>query len=147
VLKKGEKIVANDQQKKGQNFGQRTGAWVQLQHKKTNETVFFMNHHGPLPLSTGGQWGGPATAYNLLTLIKEEAKKDEPVFFVGDFNSVATSDTVRQVGCGLNNVFSGTKFGGVDHIFSNLGKAHVVGTANLGQGGSDHDAISAMFEL
>lgn len=147
VLKKGEKIVANDQQKKGQNFGQRTGAWVQLQHRKTNETVFFMNHHGPLPLSTGGQWGGPATAYNLLTLIGEQAKNGEPIIFVGDFNSVATSMTVQQVGCGLNNVFSGTKFGGVDHIFSNLQKAHIVSTANLGQGGSDHDAISAIFEL
>merc|ERR1712187_1081791 len=137
----GERLVANDQQKPGQNFGQRTGMWVRLRNRKTNGTVFFLNHHGPLPLSTGGQWGGPATAYNLLKLVREHAKEGEPVIVVGDFNSVATSLTVRQMGCGLHRVFSGTKFGGVDHIFSNIDKKNVVGTKNLGQGGSDHDAI------
>jgi len=147
LLKKGEDIVANDQQKPGQNFGQRTGQWVHMRHKETNETIFYVNHHGPLPLSTGGQWGGPTVAYNLLNLIKKHGAEGEAVFMTGDFNSVQTSMTVRQLGCGLHRVFSGTKFGGVDHIFSNLAGAHVVSTANLGQGGSDHDAISAVFEL
>jgi len=147
LLKRGEQIVANDQPKPGQNFGQRTGMWARFRHRKTNETVLFVNHHGPLPLSTGGQWGGPSVAYNLLTLVQKHGRKGEPVFMTGDFNSVKTSMTVRQLGCGLHRVFSGVKFGGIDHIFSNLDASRVDSTANLGQGGSDHDAISAVLSL
>lgn len=146
-LEKGEHIVANDANVPGQNFGQRTGQWIRLRNKETNETLFFVNHHGPLPLSSGGQGGGPSVAYNLLRLIQRNATKGDAVVMTGDFNSVATSWTVKQLGCGLNRVFSGTKFGGVDHIFSNLGGHHIVSTKNLGQGGSDHDAINAVISL
>mmetsp|Transcript_124550 Transcript_124550/g.346784 ORF Transcript_124550/g.346784 Transcript_124550/m.346784 type:complete len:428 (-) Transcript_124550:153-1436(-) len=147
LLQHGETVVANDGGGPGQNYGQRTAMWVRLRQKETNETVFFMNHHGPLPLGSGGQYGAPSTVYNLLKVIMSKAGKDDAVIFVGDFNSDADSMTVNQLQCRLNKVFSGTKFGGVDHIFSNLGGANVVSTANLGQGGSDHDAISAVFQL
>merc|ERR1711879_1014726 len=123
------------------------GMWLRLRHKKTKETIFFMNHHGPLPLSSGGEWGAPATAYNLLHIIEKHSKEGEAVFVVGDFNSIATSETVKQMSCGIRKVFSGTKFGGVDHIFSNVDKSRVVSAKALGQGGSDHDAISAVFDL
>jgi hypothetical protein len=147
VLDHGEKIVASDSGGAGQNYGQRAVMWVRARHKHTKETLFFANHHGPLPLSSGGQWGPPATARNLLSVISENGKKGDAVILVGDFNSQVNSLTIKQLGCRLNKVKSGVKFGGVDHIFTNLGNAHVVSSNNLGQGGSDHDALSAVFNL
>merc|ERR1719166_1215 len=109
--------------------------------------MLFANHHGPLPISSGGQWGPSATVYKLLSVITENAREGDAVVLVGDFNSDVNSVTVRQMSCRLNKVFSGVKFGGVDHIFANLRGAHVAHSQNLGQGGSDHDAISAVFDL
>lgn len=146
VLAHGEHIVANDKGK--QNYGQRVGMWVRIRHKKTNQTVFFVNHHGPLPLSSGGLWGGATTASKLLNLIRRNATKDDDAaILVGDFNSDAQSVTVRQIGCGLRRVISGNVFGGVDHIFSNLDASRVISSELLGKGGSDHDALSAVFKL
>jgi len=143
----GTQTVAIDGNVKGQNFGARTGMWMRLRHKKTNETVFFVNHHGPLPLSSGGQWGAPATAYNLLNLVEVNGTKGEVVVMVGDFNSVTTSETITQMGCGIRRVLSGTKFGGVDHIFTNLEDSRIISAKPVGQGGSDHDALAAVFDI
>merc|ERR1712217_258867 len=146
VLTHGEQIVAND---KGQfnNYGPRKGLWDRIRHRKTNQTVFFVNHHGPLPLSSGGLWGGPTTARKLLNLIRRNGTKDDAAILIGDFNSNAQSITVKQLGCNLRRIISGTVFSGVDHIFSNVGKSHVVSTKLLEKGGSDHNALQAVFKL
>jgi len=146
-LDRGTKTVAIDGNVKGQNFGARTGMWMRLRHKRTNETVFVVNHHGPLPLSSGGQWGPPATAYNLLHLVETNGTKGEVVVMVGDFNSIKTSETITQMGCGIRRILSGTKFGGVDHIFTNLEDSRVISADPVGQGGSDHDALAAVFDI
>lgn len=143
----GTKTVAIDGNVKGQNFGARTGMWMRLRHKRTNETIFFVNHHGPLPLSSGGQWGAPATAYNLLHLVESNGTKGEVVVMVGDFNSIKTSETITQMGCGIRRILSGTKFGGVDHIFTNLEDSRIISADPVGQGGSDHDALAAVFDI
>jgi hypothetical protein len=67
LIKNGTAMVAEDGDWVRKNdWGKRTTIWMRLRHKATGRHVFFMNHHGPLPLHSGGMCGGLATAYNLL---------------------------------------------------------------------------------
>jgi len=148
-LSHGWAVVAQDASwaPKGQNYGQRHAMWVRLRHRETKQTLFFLNHHGPLPLSSGGDWGGPETARKLLNLVAHNATEGDAVVMVGDFNSKLHSLTVEQVGCRLHKVLSGTKFGGVDHIFANVDGSQVASSKLLGRGGSDHNALNAVLKL
>mmetsp|Transcript_20111 Transcript_20111/g.43837 ORF Transcript_20111/g.43837 Transcript_20111/m.43837 type:complete len:350 (+) Transcript_20111:158-1207(+) len=127
-------------------YGKRSAVWVRLRHKADGTTVFYINHHGPLPVSWGGACTGRATAYNIMKVIANHAHKDDGIILTGDFNAEPSSTRIEELSSRMHKVYSGTKFGGVDHIFSNCEGA--VG-ANLGPGrgfwGSDHDALSATF--
>jgi len=148
LLGNGQVDVAEDQWgRKGKHyFGKRAVQWMRLQHKSTKKTVLFMNHHGPLPVGTGGKWGGWATAHNILNLAQQQGKPGDAVILVGDFNANWASPTVKELQAHLSHVFTGTFFSGIDNIFSNV-KGNVVATENLGHGGSDHDALSAVLRL
>jgi len=126
-------------------YGTRAGMWARLQHHETGQVVFFLNHHGPLPVHTGGMCGGEATAFNLLKLIASNAHVDDVVILVGDFNAGPQSQTVQSLQGRLHPVYTGTSFGGVDNVLSSC--ANVVSTRNLGSGGSDHDALEAVLQL
>mmetsp|Transcript_128198 Transcript_128198/g.356743 ORF Transcript_128198/g.356743 Transcript_128198/m.356743 type:complete len:427 (-) Transcript_128198:48-1328(-) len=147
MLEKGERIVANDQPKPGQNFGQRTGMWMRLRHQKTNETVFFMNHHGPLPVSESGGCTGSATAYNIMRVISEHAQATDGIILVGDFNAESWSSRIQALDKFMHRIYTGVSMGGVDHIFSNCGESATLRKDNLGSGGSDHDALSAVIRI
>eukprot|EP00931_Biecheleriopsis_adriatica_P067753 TRINITY_DN4181_c0_g1_i1.p1 TRINITY_DN4181_c0_g1~~TRINITY_DN4181_c0_g1_i1.p1 ORF type:complete len:364 (+),score=44.17 TRINITY_DN4181_c0_g1_i1:97-1092(+) len=140
-LGRGEEHVAEDRH--DQWYGQRAVMWVRLRQRATNLTLLFLNHHGPLPLSTGGKCGHEATAYNIMKVIGENADVNDNVVLVGDFNSVRDSSTVQKLSERMYRLFSGDSHGGVDHIFSSCGE--IVGTWNLGTGGSDHDALSTIL--
>jgi endonuclease/exonuclease/phosphatase family metal-dependent hydrolase len=131
-----------------QHYGKRTAQWVRLQHTD-GRVVFFVNHHGPLPVGWGGGCTGSAAAYNIMRVIADHAHPDDAIVLVGDFNAPADSSRIRQLDSRLNRVFSGREMGGVDHIFTNCA-AGAQGT-NLGKGrgefGSDHDALSVTFEF
>lgn len=71
--------------------------WVRLQHVTTKQVVFFINHHGPLPVQSGGRCGGEATAFNILELIAIQAREGDVVVLTGDFNAGADSETVKQL--------------------------------------------------
>merc|ERR1712048_682991 len=114
---------------------------VRLQHKQTGKTMFVMNHHGPLPIPSGGKCGGKATAYNMLRKIAENADAQDFIVLTGDFNANGHSHTVWSLERYMHRIFTGSAIGGIDHFFSNCGGAHVVETRNLGNGGSDHDAL------
>lgn len=128
-------------------FGLRAGQWVRLQHRSTGRLVFFMNHHGPLPLGTGGRCGGDATAFNLLKVVATSARDGDAVLLVGDFNANAGSSTVQQLQRRLHKALSGSALGSIDHLFTSCGPNSVVATSNLGSGGSDHDALTATFQI
>jgi len=130
---------------KNNKWGDRIAVWVRLEHKKTGNILFFINHHGPLPLNSGGECGGLATAYNILKAIEENAKKDDIIAMVGDFNADYNSLTVKLVASRLTLGYHGESFGGIDNMFANVPVADFVKTDNLGNGSSDHDAISATF--
>mmetsp|Transcript_117050 Transcript_117050/g.335820 ORF Transcript_117050/g.335820 Transcript_117050/m.335820 type:complete len:121 (-) Transcript_117050:171-533(-) len=119
--------------------------WVRIQHRQTGQTVLFINHHGPLPLNSGGRCGGEATAFNLFRLMGTHAQEGDVVVLVGDFNAGPGSETVRELRGRLQATFTGNAFGGVDHILSSC--PAVAGTRNLGSGGSDHDALEAVLQL
>jgi len=126
-----------------QYYGKRAAQWVRLRHRD-GQVVFFLNHHGPLPVSKSGGCTGSATAYNILKLIATNAHVGDVIVVVGDFNAQAHSSRIQVLDSYLNRVFTGDSMGGVDHIFSNCAASN---TANLGSGGSDHDALSAVFTI
>jgi len=131
-----------------QHYGKRTAQWVRLQHTD-GKMVFFVNHHGPLPVGWGGGCTGRAAAYNIMRVIAEHAQLGDAIVLVGDFNAQPASSRIQELDTRLNRVYSGTKMDGVDHIFTNCA-ADAQGT-NLGQGkgqfGSDHDALSVTFKF
>jgi hypothetical protein len=132
---------------RGLNFGSRAAMWVRLRHAASNRSMFFMNHHGPLPINSGGLCGGSATGLNLLNVIAKQAHKDDAVIVVGDFNADPTSLTIQTLEAQLARVYNGTKFLGVDNFLTNVDEAHVTARRNYGGGGSDHDALGITLEL
>ena len=128
-------------------YGRRGAMWLRLRHRHTKRTVFFLNHHGPLSVNSGGICGGLATAHNLMGLMLQHGQKGDGLLLVGDFNANAASLTIQGLWPELTHVHNGDSFGGVDNIFSNVGRSSVLRTYNLGSGGSDHNAISAVVRL
>jgi len=145
LLSHGSSLVAEDA--RTQYYGKRAAQWMRLRHHGTGKNILFMNHHGPLPINLGGSCGGLGTAYSLLQLIQRHAEEGDAVVLVGDFNANAASPTVWHLGRRLNQVFTGTALGGIDHFFTNLGSSSVISRENLGNGGSDHDALSVVLEM
>jgi len=145
VLSQGVADVAEDS--KLQYFGRRSAMWVRAQEKATGKTVFFMNHHGPTPVGSGGLCGGPVTAYHLLKLIHDKAQRQDMVVFTGDFNSDPFSSTMKILTQQLHTSFTFTPHGDVDQIFSNLGPSGVVSAQILPQGGSDHHPLQAVLKF
>lgn len=144
-LHQGAADVAEDRRQ--QYYGRRGIQWVRLRHRQSRKTLFIVNHHGPLPIPTGGICGGRATAYNILKQIAEHAEDDDMIVLTGDFNANAHSSTFRTLRERLHWLFSGRAIGGIDHFFSNYDESHVRERSNLGSGGSDHDALSITFSI
>jgi len=141
LLSDGRADVGEDHS--SQYYGKRSAHWVRLRHRD-GQTVFFLNHHGPLPVSKSGGCTGSATALNILKVIAEHAHVGDVIVAVGDFNAQPHSSRIQAMDGYLNRVFTGGAMGGVDHVFSNCAASS---TANLGSGGSDHDALSAVFTI
>merc|ERR1719436_155352 len=106
-------------------WGTRGAQWARFQHTSNGKTVLFVNHHGPLPLGTGGRCGRKATAWNILKTIGVHAQPTDGVILVGDFNADASTRTIRELEQRLYRVYTGRVFGGVDHVFSNCGRLRV----------------------
>jgi endonuclease/exonuclease/phosphatase family metal-dependent hydrolase len=148
LLGRGDREVAEDGTWiKNQYYGRRSGQWLRLRHLTSGRILFFVNHHGPLPVNSGGTCGGVATAYNLLNIVNDHAQKGDAVIIVGDFNAVANSTTVTNVQTELHKLYEGSTFGGVDNMFANVNAQHVVERSNYGGGGSDHAALGMVLEL
>lgn len=127
-------------------WGIRYAAFVRLQHLQSGKKAFFINHHGPLPVkSPGGLCGADATAYNLLKIIGYHAMPGDNIVLLGDFNAEKSSATANRLSQYMDHVYSGSVYGGVDNVFSACAQA--VEKMNLGSGGSDHDALSVVFNL
>lgn len=128
-------------------FGRRGTQWVRVEHKESGKKVFFMNHHGPLPLNSGGACGGYTTANNLLKVIAANSAKGDTIIFVGDFNAGWGSETVNELKNHLTHAMGGNSFGGVDNVFVNVKHENVVSKRILGHGGSDHDALEVVVRV
>jgi endonuclease/exonuclease/phosphatase family metal-dependent hydrolase len=152
LLTHGEAIVGEDRPQ--EFWGRRFAQWVRLRHLASGKVAMFVNHHGPLPLHTGGVCGGTATAHNLLQLIAQNSSPGDAVFLAGDFNAGRTSETVRTLETRLTKATAGTVHDGIDNVFTNLAPGAVLRTQNpnlqagpVGRGGSDHDALQAFFMM
>ena len=131
--------VAEDS--RAQYFGKRIISFVRLQHRITKHTLFFINHHGPLPVNSGGLCGSESVAYNILKVIGENSHSSDSIVVVGDFNSDVNSNTIRVLKSYLYHIYNSNSYGGVDNIFASSN--NIIATENLGNGGSDHNAIRA----
>eukprot|EP00929_Paragymnodinium_shiwhaense_P054559 TRINITY_DN27346_c0_g1_i1.p1 TRINITY_DN27346_c0_g1~~TRINITY_DN27346_c0_g1_i1.p1 ORF type:complete len:669 (+),score=118.03 TRINITY_DN27346_c0_g1_i1:85-2091(+) len=141
----GEEDVAEDMFTEW--YGNRGVIWARLRHKNTSAGLFFLNHHGPLSVNSGGVCGGVATARNILQVVKDNARHGDIIVVVGDFNANALSSTVQTLWKHLVFVYNGGTFGGVDNVFTNAPKSALIDTRDLGKGGSDHSAIAVTMEL
>jgi len=145
-LASGREDVGEDSYK--QYYGKRGAQWVRLQQTDGTK-VFFINHHGPLPVSEDGGCTGSATAHNIMRVIAQNAHKGDGIILMGDFNAQGSSSRIQELNKRLDHVYSGTSMGGVDHIYSNCGEG--AEGMNLGKGagqdGSDHDALSVTFHF
>jgi hypothetical protein len=133
-------------EKFAQDFGmfnyQRGAQWARLQERATGNKLFVMNHHGPLPVNTGGICGGEATAYNMLNVIEQHSEAGDAILFMGDFNADGGSETVKTLKDYMHLVMNDW----VDNFFSNCGGDSVKEVRNLGKGGSDHNALMTIIE-
>lgn len=145
LLEQGIAFVAEDS--KQQYFGRRSAQWIRLRHRDLGKTVFFMNHHGPLPINTGGKCGGLTTARRLLRLVQDHSRPGDAVILAGDFNANERSPTIGVLSKRLYRAFWGDTLGGIDNFFTNLGDQALLDSINLGNGGSDHDALSIVLEM
>jgi len=127
-------------------YGRRGAQWMRLVHRVSGRTVLFLNHHGPLPIGTGGAWGPLTTARKILQLAMQNGQPGDAVMLVGDFNAGGGSVTLQELRTHLSHVYSGRFGGGIDNIFSNV-RGNVISVQNLGTGGSDHDALSAVIQF
>jgi len=128
-------------------YGTRAGQWIRLRNRASGMNLFFVVHHGPLPVDSGGLCGGEATAFNIMKLIGSSAAPGDAIVVVGDFNAGETTGVVSTLQERLHKVYTGKAFGGVDHIFSSCSPTSVVEKRNLGSGGSDHDAVDALLQF
>jgi len=141
ILDQGQTDVAEDTPKN--YYGKRAAQWARLRHSNSGKIVFFVNHHGPLGKNSGGICGGGATAYNLLKLIASRGQPGDAVVLVGDYNANAAAWTLEALFTRLHRSFFGIR-GGDDNILSNI---RATQRFNLGNGGSDHDALSVVFQV
>mmetsp|Transcript_72099 Transcript_72099/g.190120 ORF Transcript_72099/g.190120 Transcript_72099/m.190120 type:complete len:317 (-) Transcript_72099:198-1148(-) len=140
LVGEGHEVVAVDETE--QFFSSRSVMWLRLVHKESKKAVFFVNHHGPLRINSGGRHGGPATAEKIVQVIHCNTHPGDGVIMVGTFNAQVGSQTVRELEGYLPRTHTGIANDGIDHFFSQL---EMIGEENLGSGGSDHDALLATF--
>lgn len=152
LLEQGTADVAEDGS--AQHFGRRSTVWVRLAHKASKRPIFFLNHHGPTPVNSGGLCGPSGTAYNVLKVIAENAKVGDSIILVGDFNAWSNDpegkwlEEIGRIDCHLPHVFSNPKIDdvwGIDNVFASC--LNPVEREVMPKGGSDHNALSVVFEV
>mmetsp|Transcript_16754 Transcript_16754/g.36009 ORF Transcript_16754/g.36009 Transcript_16754/m.36009 type:complete len:600 (-) Transcript_16754:138-1937(-) len=141
VLSTGHDYVGEDRPE--QHYGRRGAQWLRLQDKKSGRTVTVVNHHGPLPVNSGGICGGQATAYHLLKLLAEHAEVGDGLVLMGDLNADTTSVTQQTLGQRMFTI----KNHWVDAIYASCAGEALKESAVLDNGGSDHSALSATLEF
>jgi len=151
VLGWGEGAVAEDGA--AQHFGKRIVLWVRLLHKASQRPIFFMNHHGPTPVNSGGVCGPAATAYQILRVIAINAEIGDAVILAGDFNAWSNDpsgkwlEEIGRLDCHIPHVFSNPTIDdvwGIDNVFASC--LNPVETHVMPKGGSDHNALAVVFE-
>jgi len=111
LVSEGFKDIAVDE--KEQFYGHRSAQWARLQHRQSGKLLLVVNHHGPLPMDSGGACGGKVTAFNLLRVVEDSAEDGDVVVLVGDFNAGQGSDTVTGLSGALHKCASGAALGGL----------------------------------
>jgi len=149
LISHGSQDVCEDSRESNVYYGKRSVQWVRLLHRQDQKTVFFANHHGPLRVNWGGGCTGSACAMNLMRVIADNALDQDLVVLLGDFNAGAGSSRITELDRRLSRAYTGSIYGGIDHVYTNCARDAKNGE-NLGRGkgwaGSDHDALTLTLE-
>jgi hypothetical protein len=142
-LAAGNADVAED--RKEQYYGMREVVWARLRERgSTGQVVFAMSHHGPLPVDTGGKFGGAETARRIKGVIDANMQPTDTLVLGGDFNAGSGMETMRKLK--ERYTLLGTDW--VDHILTN-GVGVVMnpgpGISVVRDTGSDHRGLKATF--
>jgi hypothetical protein len=143
AISSGAEIVSEDTRQ--QYFGTRAVQWARLR-RNDGKIVLFLNHHGPLPINSGGRCGGTNTGYNIMKTIANNLHAGDAVIMVGDFNSKSSSSLFAVLDKHMYRTITSGGWG-IDHILSSCGDDSVIDARELGKGGSDHPAMNAVFRL
>jgi hypothetical protein len=156
----GQGFVAEDAPKGTNYYGKRAAQWLRLKHKASGQTVFALNHHGPTAVGVGGVCGGKGTAYQLLKMIADNAQVGDQIFMVGDFNAPSVleippgsgkwqyTEEIGTLACHIPHIYTVPNVQtvwGIDNFFANCATA--VTKTQMGKGGSDHWALSVLYEF
>jgi len=141
LLNKGYREVGEDG--KSQYHGKRGVTWIRLRDNNSasnGRTILVLSHHGPLPVGSGGKYGGQITAQNIMKTISDARQNGEAVLLAGDFNAGYDSATAIALrNAGLNE----RAHDWVDQVFTlGLGEATTTLVSNTG---SDHRGIKMNF--
>jgi len=112
---------------------------VRLRHQN-GQHVILADHHGILPINSGGKTGHAAAAANLNNAIEQHREAGDAVILGGDFNNIAgQSETIRL----LEESYGFRRHADhwVDNIFSK-GWTSQTDMRNYGSCMSDHDSIA-----
>jgi len=156
----GQGFVAEDAPPGVNYYGKRAAQWLRLKHKASGQTVFALNHHGPTAVGAGGVCGGKGTAYQLLKMIADNAQVGDQIFMVGDFNAPSIleippgsgkwqyTEEIGTLACHIPHIYTVSNIQtvwGIDNFFANCATA--VTKTQMGTGGSDHWALSVLYEF
>lgn len=120
---------------------------IRLKHSSGQE-VLVANHHGLLPINTGGKTGHATAAQNINNAVNRRMGSTELVIFAGDMNNVpGRSDMLNRLDndYGYTHHYHGKTYGGVDAFYSK-GFQMVGAGSNLGSCGSDHDLLKVSLQ-
>lgn len=114
--------------------------WVRLQRRGGNETLLFVNIHGPATASS--VCGAVAVAFELASLIEAQGRPGDAVILAGAFNAHGYSPTLVALAQRLRSSVPGTNRWGFQHALSNLGPSCASEVERIGD-----DTLIVVLEL
>jgi hypothetical protein len=124
-----------------QYYGERGVVWARLEEAATGKIFFVASHHGPLPINTGGKFGGEDVANRLLNLVNTHKGDIDEVILGGDFNADVNSKTTNVLMMKLQLQESDW----VDHLFTSVNSFDTTQTTIIDGTGSDHRGLKTVF--
>jgi len=138
----GTEVVGEDH--RNQYYGERGLLWARLKDSLTGKVIFVATHHGPLPIDSGGRFGGTDVANRIVQAVYMRKGSSDEVIVGGDFNAGVSSETIEQL---LEEGFQLHASDWVDHMIT-IGQSLDNSETDIIHGtGSDHRGIKTTWSM